>query len=192
MKNFRKINFPKFDLYKELNAMLADNTIHWSSNSQICINTTQDQTDDFTYGCGSLTKDWNNKIEKINEDGTIIQEVPLRDPILQESDFTKLVSVFNGTLFEEVYELLNSEFNIGRIRLMKMNPHHCMSWHDDSSPRLHYPIKSQMGCMMIIDDEVMHIPENEWWLTNTEKYHTALNSSNETRIHLVAAILESF
>jgi len=43
---------------------------------------------------------------------------------------------------------------------------------------------------MVIDDEVMHIPQNQWWMTDTTKYHTALNGSDQSRIHLVAAILD--
>lgn len=72
---------------------------------------------------------------------------------------------------------------------MKMGLRHCMSWHTDSSPRLHFPIKTQSSCFMIIEDEVKHITQSEWWMADTTKHHTALNASNEERIHLVAAIL---
>jgi len=189
LKNFTRIELPRFNLYDEMKNMFSDGRLYWSSMNQICLNTTETGPDDFVYGTGSLTKDWENITITQNKDGTESQTVPDRNPQLTELDFTRLVSVFNNTVFEEVYNTLKENFSVGRIRLMKMPPHICMSWHDDTSPRLHYPIKTKTGCMMIIEDEVMHIPENEWWMTDTTKYHTALNSSSETRIHLVAAIL---
>jgi hypothetical protein len=72
---------------------------------------------------------------------------------------------------------------------MASKPKTCLSWHTDSSKRLHYPLKTQEGCFMVIEDEVFHIPKNQWWLTDTVLPHTAFNSSKELRIHLVASIL---
>ena len=63
-----------------------------------------------------------------------------------------------------------------------------MSWHGDFTLRLHYPLKTQDGCFMIIEDQMMHIPLNTYVLTNTIKQHTAVNSSLEDRIHLVFSI----
>ena len=42
---------------------------------------------------------------------------------------------------------------------------------------------------MIIEDEVKHLPNNTWWLTDTTHNHTALNGSTKDRIHLVAVLL---
>jgi len=190
MRNFTKIDLPTFDLYNEFQKMVDDKKIFWPNrNNQICLNTTEAGPDDFVYGTGSLVKDWANSKE-ISENGLITIHVPKRDPILHEHQFVNLVSVFRGTLFEQVYQSLKSQFNLGRVRLMKQQPMTCMTWHDDSSKRLHYPIKTQTGCMMVIEDEVMHIPQNQWWMTDTTKYHTALNGSDQSRIHLVAAILD--
>lgn len=175
MKYFRKLDLPKFDL--------SIDHLDWSNKNQICLNTTKDGPDDYTFGCGSLTRDWS---KRQIVDG--VEIVPLKDPPLYEEDFTRLVTDFEGTIFEEVYNCLKQNYSIGRVRLMKLLPHQCMSWHDDAGPRIHYPIKTQTGVMMVIEDEVMHIPQNEWWYTETTKYHTAFNSSPEFRVHLVAAI----
>jgi hypothetical protein len=43
--------------------------------------------------------------------------------------------------------------------------------------------------MMIIEDEIKILEKNKWYLTNTLKNHTAINSSIETRLHLVAVII---
>ena len=75
-----------------------------------------------------------------------------------------------------------------KFRLMMINPKTCLSWHTDSSPRLHYPIKTQEGCMMIIEDEVFHLNQNTWYMADTTFKHTALNASKEARIHLVVEI----
>lgn len=190
MKNFRKVDLPYFDIATELKAMIMDEKLSWDSMDQICLNTTADGDDTFEYGTGSLTKDWNNVERVQNEDGSISQSVPFRNPILNERDFTQLVSVFKNTVFEEIYNTIQDNFTTGRVRLMQSHPQFCMSWHDDASPRLHYPVKTQEGCLMVIGDEVMHLPQDEWWVTDTTNYHTALNSSNESRIHLVAAIFE--
>ena len=59
----------------------------------------------------------------------------------------------------------------------------------DSTPRVHYAIKTQEGAFMVIEDEVMHMPQSTWWWTNTLVNHTAFNASMADRIHLVATII---
>ena len=76
------------------------------------------------------------------------------------------------------------------MRLMLMKPKSCLTWHNDFDTRLHYPIQTNKGCQMVIENEVLHMPANTWWLTNTSYDHTAFNASTDTRIHLVVSILE--
>ena len=71
---------------------------------------------------------------------------------------------------------------------MKSKIKTCLSWHNDSSPRIHYPIKTQDGCLMVIGDEVKHLEQDKWWWTDTTITHTALNGSREERIHLVITL----
>lgn len=189
MVNFKKLDYPKFDLKSELESMIKNDIIHWNEVNQICLNTTQDGPDSYLHGIGSLTKDWNASYQLENENGSIETIVPDRVPRLYEKDYNKLVSVFKGTLFEEVYNLINENFNVGRIRLMQSLPKTCLSWHADDGMRLHYPIKTQEGCLMVIENEVMHLSQDNWYITDTNKFHTAMNASKENRIHLVAAIL---
>lgn len=190
MSHFDKItDLPILDLYTELTKMLSDGIVDFSSFNQISLNTLPSHPDDFKKGTGSLQYDWNNSKEVINIDGTssVIPteyEVPLK-----EEDFSVLCTQFKGTLFEEAYNELSKRYKLGRVRLMKMGLRYCMSWHTDSSPRLHFPIKTQTGCFMIIENEIKHIPRYEWWMADTTKSHTALNASNDERIHLVVAIL---
>ena len=123
------------------------------------------------------------------EDGKIV--TPLRVPPLQEEQFTTLCSAFKGTLFEEVYNTLSEKYKLGRVRLMNSQPKTCLSWHKDDTTRIHYPMKTQEGCIMVIQDEVKHLEQNTWYHTNTRVKHTAVNASKETRLHLVACVLEA-
>jgi hypothetical protein len=113
---------------------------------------------------------------------------------LREADFTYLCNQFRGTVFEEIFNMLNAHYaleglQMGRLRLMKSDPRRCYTWHIDKTPRIHYPIKTQEGCLMVIDDEVIHMPADKWVWADTVKPHTAFNGSMESRIHLVGAMI---
>ena len=190
MKHFEKIeNLPVLDLYTELSNMLISGIINYSSFNQISLNTIPSQPSDYEMGTGSLYYDWGKVKEILNLDGTVQIVPPTRGTFLKEEDFSVLCTQFEGTLFEEVYKELSKKYKLGRVRIIKMGLRYCMSWHTDTSPRLHFPIKTQPGCFMVIEDEVKHLSQGEWWMTDTTKHHTAFNASNEERIHLVAAIL---
>ena len=73
---------------------------------------------------------------------------------------------------------------------MNSQPKTCLTWHTDNTTRIHYPMKTQDGCFMIIEDEVKHLEKNKWYHTDTRYEHTAMNASRETRMHLVACVLE--
>jgi hypothetical protein len=190
MSNFKIIDdLPSFDLLTELNNLIKNNIIFWSKDNQICLNTTESQPDNFLLGSGSLEYDWDNAKEIVDEYGNSSLYVPKYEVKYKEEDFSVLCTQFRGTLFEEVYNELSKRYSLGRVRLMKSKSKTCLSWHIDSSPRIHYPIKTHEGCFMVIDNEVMHIPNNTWWWTNTMVPHTAFNGSKEDRLHLVASVL---
>ena len=177
MKNFTELELPPFAL----------DYIEWGDQTQIGITTTSDAPDDTNMACGSLKYDWS---KKVYENGQTI--VPLRETELKEQDFNTVCSLFRGTALETVYDMLNERYKIGRVRLMKSLPFTCLSWHTDSQIRIHYPIKTQEGCFMVIGDEIMHLKQDTWYLTNTMLKHTAFNSSKEDRIHLVVNVLNDY
>jgi len=177
---------PTPDILPEITALGLD----WGPSNQICINTVEPGSDDYQLGTGSLKYDWANKRPVTLPDGSTKWEVPEYSVQYDESDFQYLVEIFQGTLIESVYgALVDSGYKLGRIRLMRNEPKTCLSWHVDTSPRLHFPVKTHTGCFMVIEDEVRHLPERTWWMTNTTLPHTAFNASRESRIHLVACIL---
>ena len=189
MVNFKILdNLPKFDLIHDLDMMLKIQMISWKNN-QICINTLSSDPDNIHLGVNSLFYDWDKSETVIDEFGISKVVTPERPVRLMEKDFNTLATPFKGTQFEEVYTVLSTNYELGRVRIMKSDPGMCLSWHMDDTCRIHYPIKTQPGCLMVIENEVKHLDLNTWWFTNTLEYHTALNASSESRIHLVAEII---
>lgn len=187
--SFTQLDLPELDLHHELTHMMSTTDLKWGNGGQICLNSITPNSKDYTKGVGSLYYDWDNSYKKQSVDGTEELILPVRDPVLAEEDFQYLCDTFKGTLFEQVYDILAAKYILGRVRLMKSSPKTCLSWHQDTSSRIHYPIKTQTGCFMVIDDEMKHFPVNTWWHTDTTKLHTAFNASLESRIHLVAVVL---
>lgn len=190
MSNFIELNdLPEFDLRTDFNFLLQNKKISWPESNQICLNTIVSEPTNYLKGTNSLIYDWDNAKDTIDEYGNKKLVVPLHKTPLQEEDFTVLCKQFENTVFETVYNLLSQRYKLGRVRLMKSTPKSCLTWHTDSSPRIHYPIKTQEGCFMVIENEVKHLEANKWYWTDTIKPHTAFNASKEDRIHLVAVIL---
>ena len=114
-----------------------------------------------------------------------------RDKSIDESKYTEIVPEFKNTYFEEVYNLLRKKFKLGRVRILLKEPRSTLSWHRDPEPRLHIPIITNPGCLMVIDNVAQHMPaDGSVWITNNTKYHNAFNGGEENRIHLVACVLD--
>ena len=115
-----------------------------------------------------------------------------RDINIDESKYTELVSEFEDTYFKEVYETLKSRFKLGRVRLLLKEPRSTLSWHKDPEPRLHIPIVTNKGCMMVIENIAKHMPANGTvTITNNKKFHNFFNGGEQARVHLVACVLEN-
>jgi len=118
------------------------------------------------------------------------KEVQRENPI-DESQYTEFVKLFEDTYFKEVYDTLIPKYNLGRVRLLWKMPRTTLSWHRDPERRLHIPIITNPGALMIIDDEVKHMPaDGKVWVTDNTKYHNAFNGGEEDRVHLVATVIE--
>ena len=114
-----------------------------------------------------------------------------RDKLIDETLFTEFVKDFENTYFKEVYEKLSKKFKLGRVRILLKEPRSTLSWHRDPEPRLHIPIITNPGCLMVIDNVAKHMPaDGSVWITNNTKYHNAFNGGEENRIHLVACVLD--
>ena len=115
----------------------------------------------------------------------------VRDKLLDETLYTEFVKDFEHTYFKKVYDILSSKFKIGRVRILLKEPRSTLSWHRDPEPRLHIPIITNPGCIMVIEDVAKHLPaDGSVYITNNVKYHNAFNGGEENRVHLVACVLD--
>ncbi len=115
----------------------------------------------------------------------------IRDSNIDERKYTQFVSEFKNTYFKEVYDQLIKKYNLGRVRLLLKEPRSTLSWHRDPEPRLHIPIYTNPGAIMVIDSIAKHMPaDGSVWITNNRKYHNAFNGGEENRVHLVACVLD--
>ena len=115
----------------------------------------------------------------------------VRDQYLDETLYTEFVKDYENTYFKEVYDKLKSKFRLGRVRILLKEPRSTLSWHRDPEPRLHVPIVTNPGCMMVIENVAKHLPANgSVYITNNVKYHNAFNGGEENRVHLVACLTD--
>ena len=113
-----------------------------------------------------------------------------RDSAIDESKYTEFLKDFDNTYFREVYDQLSNKYKLGRVRLLLKKPRSTLSWHRDPEPRLHIPIYTNPGAIMVIDQIAKHMPaDGSVWITNNTKYHNAFNGGEENRVHLVACVL---
>ena len=114
-----------------------------------------------------------------------------REEVIDEVQYSEFVKLFEDTYFKEMYDAITKKYKLGRVRLLWKLPRTTLSWHRDPEPRLHIPIITNPGCLMVIDNVAKHMPaDGSVWITNNTKYHNAFNGGEENRIHLVACVLD--
>ena len=176
--NFRKLNI-HFDIDAVKNAYnIAVNEIGFSGDLINCISLTHTETTESAPRGIFWTRDENYKeiqVEKyVNEEAYRVFE-----PLLM------------NTYFKNVYDVLSQHFRLGRARILKLDSRSSLSYHRDPEARLHIPIITNPGALMIVDKEAHHMPANGGvYYVDTTKYHTALNGGNQSRVHLVVTILD--
>ena len=117
-------------------------------------------------------------------------EEVVRDEMINEEAYSEFIDDYKQTYFKEVFDALSSKYKLGRVRILLKEPRSTLSWHRDPEPRLHIPIITNPGSIMVIDSVAKHLPaDGSVWITNNTKYHNAFNGGEENRIHLVACVL---
>ena len=115
----------------------------------------------------------------------------LRAKLINEKAYTEFVKDLEDTYFKEVYDTLSKRFKLGRVRILLKEPRSTLSWHRDPEPRLHIPIITNPGCIMVIENVAKHLPaDGSVYITNNIKYHNAFNGGEENRVHLVACLTD--
>lgn len=105
-----------------------------------------------------------------------------------EADYSVITEPFIGTAIERLLKKL--PFQFGRTRLMRMRPKSCLSIHADPTRRYHLALITNPGCFLVgVSDQggsFHHIPaDGHLYETDTHRTHTALNTGNQDRYHLV-------
>lgn len=141
----------------------------------------------FHDGAGSLDFDYENWTE---EDAAAGTPPPLNTRKLKESDFNKIVPDLKGMYIYDLLSDLQKYYKIGRTRFMLMKSKTCLTWHVDSTPRMHIPIFTNESCKMVWDDGTLTMEDGSLYWVNTTIPHTAFNGSYVDRIHMVMTVEE--
>ena len=174
-----------FDIEKisyECQELLNNVGLHKHHNQISLKHTSNESAGNFWYqGCGSLKYKFG---EDFFDDNGNLKEAKIK---LTQSEFTIFNKELNGTYLESVHDTIAKDYNFGRMRVMAMPHKKCMSIHVDTSKRIHIPVVTNENCLMIIDNQVYHMPATgDAYLTDTTKPHTALNANHSfMRLHLL-------
>ena len=141
-------------------------------------------------GTGSLHYQW-----ALHGGDELIKTV-LKNP-LKEADFTDFIPDFEGTYFYDAWKKLKEfgqsytfgRFDIGRMRIVRLNPRECLTWHRDVTARIHIPIVTNKESRIVITDRVYHLPEGYTYLVQTIFNHSAFNGGTEKRYNLLISIV---
>ena len=82
----------------------------------------------------------------------------MRDEMIDESAYSEFIEDYKHTYFKEVFDVLSSKYKLGRVRILLKEPRSTLSWHRDPEPRLHIPIITNPGSIMVIDNVAKHMP----------------------------------
>ena len=183
-----------YELNYKFDIVELKHSLHWvlddadiNRTESLCLThapAKQQHPDDYYYqGAGSLYYEFRTAPGKLIK--------TKREDPLKESDFTHFIDKIKHTYFFEVYKQLSVEFNIGRMRIMKLNPLHCLTWHRDTAKRIHIPIISNPGNKLAIEDSVIDLPATgQAYMVNTTRYHSAFNAGLENRYNLLCTLHE--
>jgi hypothetical protein len=176
--NFRKLNI-HFDIEATIEAYnLAVEKIGFSGNLVNCISLTHKN---------SGVSDQRGVFWTMNEDYKEVQV----ERFVNEDAYKVFEPLLYETYLKNVYDVLSKHFKLGRIRILKLGSRTSLSFHRDPEARIHIPIITNPGALMVVDNEAFHMPaDGTAYFVDTTKYHTALNGGNVERIHLVATILD--
>ena len=81
-----------------------------------------------------------------------------RDEMINEEAYSEFIDEYKETYFKEVFDALSSKYKLGRVRILLKEPRSTLSWHRDPEPRLHIPIITNPGSIMVIDNVAKHLP----------------------------------
>lgn len=116
-----------------------------------------------------------------------------------EKNYANFNERFVNTIFKQVWDQVKnySHLPICRMTLRKMLPGTSLIFHKDGNIRWHLALRSNTGCFMTFYNKqsreylTQHIPvDGHVYLTDTKKWHTAVNSSLEDRYAIIISTFD--
>lgn len=84
------------------------------------------------------------------------------------------------------------KYNLYRTRIMVMTPKTTLTWHQDYTPRIHIPVKTNNSSFVIVENISYHLEAGKSYWVNTTLHHTAINCNVvENRLHIVGCVRQS-
>lgn len=111
--------------------------------------------------------------------------------VIDHREFKEILNEYRNTYTEEVCNIVKDnikDINVGRIRWMLLKPKSTLSYHRDPKDplRLHIPIITTNDAFFIVDDNLYRMEDKgSVYAINTLKKHTAVNTANIERLHIV-------
>ena len=103
----------------------------------------------------------------------------------RETAYTNLNPLFKDTIFEEII----NKYKLLRTRLMWVGPYACYSMHKDQTPRIHIPLITNPECYFVFKNgTIQHMPVGLVYWADTTQYHTFMNCSSISRLHLIGVV----
>lgn len=134
-------------------------------------------------------------MEKVYKCGHQVPRVT--QPTKAESDYSVFNEEFEGMYVHTVYQRLERWIGrkLGRVRIMRMEPHARYQVHQDFGPRYHIATHTDEGCVLVcsryegpelIDPTVEHIPaDGSCWFLEPLAAHYVDNNTDVIRYHLL-------
>jgi hypothetical protein len=115
---------------------------------------------------------------------------------------------FRHTYFYDLWKELRQEFgHVWRMRLMKLKPKDCLSFHEDFYMRFHIPIITNDRSFFFVNETnevpwpvdglripsicAYHLPaDGSMYKVDTKRHHTVYNGGRTNRVHLVCSVYD--
>ena len=112
--------------------------------------------------------------------------------VADTSKFATPCKKLEGTYLQSAITLVEAiatieGVKIGRIRLMRLMPKTCLTFHQDPEEfRYHIPLETNPKCFFVVKDKACWMPDvGALYRFKTRDWHTAINASLEVRTHIV-------
>lgn len=105
-----------------------------------------------------------------------------------EKDYCHLNPIIENTVFY----IIIKKYNLVRSRFLFLGPYSNYSMHKDYSMRIHLPIITNDQSFMVFKEGlIQHLKSGNIYETDTTKEHTAINCSENWRLHFVGVLIDN-